>query len=148
MSGTSGAYTVPRTYDSGTLADEFNLLPIAANTWSGVGLNITLPGAGVYRVEAEVRASVAGGGFVSARLFNTTDSVIIAQTNRLVNQLSGATANQGQNTTAPATARVAVDGPTVIRLEAMRGDQAGVQTGASIVSNPGGQTWLSYERIA
>lgn len=148
MSGTSGGYSIPHDYDSTVLADDFDLMPTAVNDWTGVGINVTLPVAGTYRVEAEVRAAVAGGGFVTCRLFNVTDSVAIGQTLRLVEQLNGAAANQGQNNTAPITTRMSVDGPTVVRVEGMRGDATGAQTQAQIVTGAGGQTWMGWERIA
>ncbi|MFF1965446.1 hypothetical protein ACFVW5_17895 [Streptomyces sp. NPDC058232] len=148
MSGTSGGYSVQHDHGSTVLADDFDLMPTAGNAWTGVGINVTLPTAGTYRVEAEVRAAVAGGGFVTCRLFNTTDSVAVSETLRLVEQLNGAVPNQGQNNTAPITTFMTVTGPTVVRVEGMRGDATGAQTQAQIVTGAGGQTWMGWERIA
>ncbi|MFE6549661.1 hypothetical protein ACFVHS_14880 [Streptomyces sp. NPDC057746] len=148
MSGTSGSYNpASHDHDSIVLADDFDLMPTAINVWTGVGINVTLPRAGKYRVEAEVRAAVVGGGFVTARFFNATASQAVPQALRLVNQLNGAQPNQGVNNTAPITAFVTVSGPTVIRVEAMRGDATGAQTAASITSGAAGQTWMGWEQI-
>lgn len=122
-------------------------MPTAVNDWTGVGLNVTLPRAGKYRVEAEVRAAVVGGGFVTARFFNTTASAAVPQALRLVNQLNGVSPGTGANNTAPITAFITVSEPSVIRVEAMRGDAAGTQTSATITSGAAGQTWMGWEQI-
>ncbi|MFJ3274017.1 hypothetical protein [Streptomyces sp. NPDC086776] len=64
-----------------------------------------------------------------------------------MNQLNGVSANTGANNTAPITTFVTVSGPTVIRLEAMRGDATGSQTEASITTGAAGQTWMGWEQI-
>ena len=126
MSGTSGSYnTVSHDHGEDVLPANFDLMTAAVGDWTGVGLNVTLPRAGQYRVEAEVRAAVVGGGFITARFFNTTASSAVGQALRLVNQLNGVSPNQGANNTAPITTFVTVSRPTVIRLEAMRGEACG-----------------------
>ncbi|WP_326813943.1 hypothetical protein [Streptomyces sp. NBC_01763] len=147
MSGTSGGYSVPHETGGDVLPTNFDILPTAQNTWVDTGLSVTLPSAGRYRVEAEARASVAGGGFVTVRLFNVTAAQVIPQTQRLVDQLTGATPTQGDNNTAPCTTWVTAAGPTVIRLEAMRGDPNSDATQAQIVTGQAGQTWMGWERI-
>ena len=104
-----------------------NLQPTASGAWTDTGLQVVLPAAGTYQLDATVRASLAGtlpvNTFVSARLFDVTAGTAITDSEVLVQQinLSSATAvNAGNNVSGPIQVEYAIPGARPILLQGRR----------------------------
>jgi hypothetical protein len=75
----------------------------------------------------------------------------VPQSERLVYQiidLNAGTAQAGGNAEAPISELVTVNGPTTIRLQAVRNDAVGAASIAQIYSDGAGYTSLRFDRIA
>lgn len=118
------------------------------------GLSITLPAAGTYLITADVRGfmnGTAGGGttawWLTAKLFNSTDSADVANSERLI-VLTGQAALPLQNT-CPINMPVTVTASKTLRLYVSRnGNGTPAWTSSSIESNTAGRTNLTYLKTA
>ncbi|NUT52439.1 MAG: hypothetical protein HOV94_34895 [Saccharothrix sp.] len=134
------------------LNTQVNLPPGA---WVNTPLVVTLPVAGTYELDADVRGRLSGtpsfNSFITARLWNDTAGVVVPQSERLIHQIIDANvgdATAGGNVTAPISELIQVTGPTVIRLQARRVDATGTASIAQIYSDGNGYTSLRFDRVA
>jgi hypothetical protein len=122
--------------------------------WTDTPLEIKLPRAGTYELDADVRGRLSGAPplntFVTARLWNVTSGAEVPESTRIVNQvidINPGAAYAGHNQTASIHELIRVAGPTTIRLQA-RGDNAyGAADIAQIRSDGQGYTTLRYSRV-
>ncbi|WNI20278.1 hypothetical protein [Actinacidiphila sp. ITFR-21] len=144
-------------HGSAALAGSLNLTPTASGAWTSTTLQITLPAAGTYQLDAAVRASLLTGSpadhFISARLYDETAGTPVPHSTVMVLQLSPPNAAANGNThttgTAPIAVEYSVTGPATIRLQGARTVVAGTGTqSASITTDANGGTTLRYRRIA
>jgi hypothetical protein len=137
------------------LQTNLNLQPTASGTWADSSLQVTLPQAGTYDLDLDVRGQLSGlppvNAFIVARLWNVTSSAALPQSERLVNQiidLNAGDAATGNNATAPISERIRVNQPTTIRLQAKRVNAVGTTVEAAIFSDANGYTSFRYERVS
>lgn len=128
---------------------------LPSGAWTNTPLTVTLPRAGTYELDADVRGRIAGdpptNTYITARLWNDTSGTAVPESERLVNQvidLNAGNAQTGSNHTSPISELIRVNGPTTIRLQAQRIDAVGTAVVAQIYSDGHGYTSLRFERIA
>ncbi|WP_434447565.1 hypothetical protein [Lentzea sp. E54] len=128
---------------------------LPAGAWTDTPLEVKLPRAGVYALDADVRGRLSGipsvNTYISARLWNDTSDTVVPDSERLVNQIidhNTGDALTGSNQTAPISELIRVNGPTTIRLQARRVDAVGSATVAQIYSDGAGHTSLRFERVS
>lgn len=124
---------------------------VPSDRWVPV-LNISLPGPGVYEVEANVRGGLAGtpriSAFIIARLWDTTSGTIVEGSERLVVQLVDLNSDEpiSHNQTTPISELVRASRPTNIQLQAILVDGAGTPSTSAILSNYHGRTSIFYHQ--
>ena len=128
---------------------------LPAGAWTNTPLEVTLPRAGTYELDADVRGRLSGipavNTYMTARLWNVTTGAAVPESERLVNQiidLNQGDAGTGSNQTAPISELIKVNGPTTIRLQAQRIDAVGAASVAQVYSDGHGYTSLRYERVS
>lgn len=123
-------------------------LNAANGTYQDTGLSVNLPSKGTYRICSDVRGqiafSVGANGFITAKLYNSTDSADVANSERLI--VFGQLVVSIYVSTAPLSIDIPVNGPKTIKLYAKR-DGATTWTTSLIASDANGRTNLGYERI-
>lgn len=158
MTGTASSYAAPPVHGFAVLPGTQDLQPEPIDTWIDTALEVTLPEAGTYHLDASVHGTVDGtsevNGSLVARLFDVTAGVMVPNSATVVRQVSArvnppaTTVYTGGNQNAPIVVEYAVTGPTVIRLQALRNGIAGVEpTSALIISDEGGATTLRYTKV-
>jgi hypothetical protein len=133
-----------------------DLQPTASGTWVGTGLQVTLPKAGTYALDLDVRARLQGvppvNTYMVARLRNVTSGTVVPNSERILSQLIDTTATGAgtiaKNTTSPISERITVTGPTTIQLQAQRTNASGASTIAAIWSDDAGRTSFRFDRIS
>lgn len=122
--------------------------------WTDTPLQVVLPRAGTYDLDADVRGRLAGtpelNTYIMARLWDATSGAAVPQSERLVYQvidLNAGAAQVGGNQTAPIDELIRVNGPTTIRLQARHNDAVGAALVAQIYSDGQGYTSLRYDRV-
>ncbi|MFE3032928.1 hypothetical protein ACFXKY_14950 [Streptomyces canus] len=135
-----------------------DLTDTASGTWVNTGLQVTLPVAGTYHLDANVRAvlTVADGTnvWIGARLFDVTAGAVVPDSEVLVQQIdlhvSTATPaiTQGVNQHAPILVPYAVPGSRLVRLQAVKVYTGPAPAVARVQSDGTGRTTLRYERVA
>ncbi|MFJ1528292.1 hypothetical protein ACIOFV_07665 [Streptomyces mirabilis] len=138
------------------LAAILDLQPTASGTWNDSGLQVTLPVAGTYEVDASVRAALSGTSpvntFISARLWDVTAGAVVPGSEVILNQISltpvAPAITSGLNVTGPIQVEYDVPGARVVRLQGRRVNATGASIGASILANTDGRTTLRFKRIA
>jgi len=116
-------------------------------TYADTGLSITLPSAGTYLITGTVRGAIQGttaNAFIVAKLYNSTDSADISNSETLV--IFQATANTLAQNSVAMTALVTVAASKTIKLYAFRSG-GGTYAFSHISSNSNGRTRLQYEKI-
>lgn len=121
-----------------------------AGTYQDTGLSVTLPSAGTFQVDADIRAALVGNAgilwWIHAKLYNSTDSADVANSETLV-VLTGTTNLHLQNT-AHISMTVTVAASKTIKLYAARnGSDSPSWTGSSIASDSNGRTRMRYAKI-
>lgn len=131
------------------------IVDLPPGVWTNTPLEVTLPRAGTYELDADVRGRLSGqpqvNTFITARLWNGTSGSAVPESERLVNQvidLNAGNVETGSNHTAPISELIRVSGPTKIRLQAQRIDAVGAASVAQIYSDGYGYTSLRYERVS
>jgi hypothetical protein len=158
MTGTAGSYAAPPVHGFAVLSGTQDLQPEPVGTWIDTALEVTLPEAGTYQLDANVHAAVSGvsevNGAVLACLLDVTAGVIVPNSSTCVHQVSArldpdtATLTTGGNQNAPISIEYTVTGPTVIRLQVQRNGIAGVEpTETRIFSDGAGATTLRYLKV-
>ena len=153
MAGTSGSISL-RGSGLAVLPAAVDLQPSASGVWVDTGVSVSLPTAGLYELDATVRAvlSAAAGTntWVRAHLYDVTAGADVPNSEVLVHQLIttvGTGPMDGGSDSAPILVPYAVTGPSVIRLEAARHNSFGASTVATVASGPAGRTTLRWRRI-
>ncbi|MCC9686865.1 hypothetical protein [Streptomyces sp. MNU103] len=153
MSGTTGSIAL-RGSGLAVLTATVDLQPSASGVWVDSGLTVALPSAGLYELDATVRAGLnADEGtntWTRAHLYDVTAGADVPDSEVLVHQLittAGTGPVNGGHGSAPILVTYAVAGPTVIRLEAARHTSYGVTTAATLATGPAGRTTLRWRRI-
>ncbi|MFD3486374.1 hypothetical protein [Streptomyces sp. NPDC058665] len=128
---------------------------LPAGIWTSTPLEVTLPRAGTYELDADVRGRLSGvppiNTFITARLWNVTSGTAVPESERLVNQIIDSNtgdAETGSNQTAPISELIKVKKPTKIRLQAQRTDATGTATVGQIYSDVNGFTSLRFQRVS
>ncbi|MER7506401.1 hypothetical protein AB0L05_29660 [Nonomuraea pusilla] len=150
------AWPWPQPSDIAYLPSYLDLQVAPSGAWRDSRLEVTLPRAGTYALDLDVRSRLSGltpvNSFIVARLWNVTDGTSVPDSERLLNQIIdlGGTGGRliGQNTTVPISERITVKGPTTIRLQARRDNTAGASNTAGIISDLQGRTSFRYVRIS
>ncbi|RAG85026.1 hypothetical protein DN069_13785 [Streptacidiphilus pinicola] len=131
-----------------------NLPAGAPGGWTDTPLEVTLPRAGTYELDADVRGRLIGNApfnsYIVARLWDATSGAEVPQSERLVYQIiDNRTDNalDGGNATAPISELIKVTGPTTIRLQAEAVNSYGAASTSQIYSDSVGYTALSYDRV-
>lgn len=125
-----------------------------SGAWVGL-LAVTLPQPGTYILDANVHGRLWGrppvNALIQARLWNVTTNALVSGSTRTVDHLADQNRENhqiGQRATAPISEEITVGGPTTIRLEATRINQAGASTFADIISGErAGWTTLRATRV-
>lgn len=133
-----------------------DLQPTASGTWVDTGLQVTLPKAGTYALDLDVRARLQGvppvNTFMVGRLWNVDAAAALPNSERILSQLIDTTATGAgiiaKNTTSPISEYITVTAPTTIRLQAQRTNASGASTIAAIWSDGAGRTSFRYDRIS
>jgi hypothetical protein len=153
VTGTAGSLTI-RGSGFAVLQAPVDLQPTASGVWVDSGLSVALPAAGLYELDATVRAGLnADAGtntWIRAHLFDVTAGADVPDSEVLVHQLittAGTGPMNGGNDSAPILVMYTVPGPTTIRLEAARHDSVGASTAATLPAGPAGRTTLRWSRI-
>lgn len=139
----------------GTDGAAVNLLAAGAGVFVPLpGVQVTLPAAGRYLLQADVRAAVGGepplNAHVVARLFNVTTGAELPGSRRMVVQANVQESGPdfAEQTTAPITDLVVVTAATTIRVEAALLVTSGVVTVSNANSSAtNGRSILTYERV-
>ncbi|MDH6108015.1 hypothetical protein P3T36_007810 [Kitasatospora sp. MAP12-15] len=141
----------PPTYGIQHLNTQVDLPP---GTWTDTPLEVVLPRAGTYELDANVRGRLSGvpplNTYITARLWDVNSGTAVPQSERLVHQIidyNAGNAEAGGNETAPISEQIRVNGPAIIRLQGLRTDALGAATIAQIYSDNSGYTSLRYERV-
>jgi hypothetical protein len=121
---------------------------LPAGAWTDTPLEVSLPQAGTYELDADVRGRLQGTSplntYITARLWNVTSNRQVAHSERLVYQLINIT---GGNQTAPISELITVNRPTTIQLQAQDINATGTASIAQIYSDYHGYTTLRFVRI-
>lgn len=133
-----------------------DLQPTASGTWVDTGLQVTLPKAGTYALDLDVRARLQGvppvNTYMVARLRNVTAGTVVPNSERILSQLIDTTATGAgtiaKNTTSPISEHIIVTGPTTIQLQAQRVNAGGASTIAAIWNDNAGRTSFRFDRIS
>lgn len=151
----SSAFAAPATYadvgGNAYLNTQVNLPP---GVWTDTPLQVVLPSAGTYELDANVRGRLAGSPllntYITARLWDASTGTALPQSERIVYQIidiNPGTAQTGGNATAPISELISVGEPTTIELQARHIDAVGTADIAQIYSDDQGYTSLRFERI-
>jgi len=127
---------------------------LPAGVWTDIPVQVVLPRAGTYELDANVRGRLSGtpaiNTYITARLWDVTTGAEVPQSERLVYQmidLNTGAAEAGGNGTAPISELIRVNGPTTIRIQAVHYDAVGGASIAQIYSDGYGYTSLRYDRV-
>ena len=127
---------------------------LPAGVWTDVPVQVVLPRAGTYELDANVRGRLSGvpsvNTYITARLWDVTAGAEVPQSERLVYQIidgNAGDAQAGGNATAPISELIRVTGPTTIGLQATDTNAVGAASIAQIYSDGYGYTSLRYDRV-
>ena len=127
---------------------------LPAGAWTDIPVQVVLPRAGTYDLDADVRGRLSGvpsvNAYITARLWDVSTGAAVPQSERLVYQmidLNTGAAEAGGNGTAPISELIRVNGPTTIRIQAVHYDAVGGASIAQIYSDTVGYTSLRYDRV-
>ncbi|MDX2813439.1 hypothetical protein PV410_12880 [Streptomyces sp. PA03-5A] len=157
MTGTGAAYARPSETGLAVLAGNLNLQPTASGTWTNTVLEVDLPSAGTYNLDAVVRGNLSGvtpvNTWITARLFDVTAGAVVPNTETMVYQVgvtvsAPSSITDGGNQGGVIATRYVTTGPRTIRLQAQRTNSVGASTVAAIHSDGTGRTTLRYARVA
>jgi hypothetical protein len=137
---------------SGSISSEsvlsagFNLTG-ADGVFQDTGLSVTLPSAGTYLVEADVRGDLlitAGGAYIRAYFYNSTDASIVSDSHTICTYAG--TINQYFFATTKITKLITVSSSKTIKLYASRNGVATYSL-SNISSDANGYTRMHYVKI-
>lgn len=135
-----------------------DLQPTASGAWTNTGLQLTLPTAGTYHLDANVRAnlSVTDGtnAWIGARLWDVTVGALVPGSEVLVYQLSTSVSpattvvTQGGNQNGAILVPYTVPASRLVRLQVMRIYSGPSPTVARVLSDGNSRTTLRYDRVS
>lgn len=135
-----------------TMQGFVNLPP---GTWTDMPLQVRLPYAGTYEIDANVRGRLQGtpplNTYIIGRLWNVTSGAQVPGSERNVYQIvdyNPASQPVGGNQTAPDSELITVTRPTTIQLQAEDVNAIGTAAVAQIGSDDSGYTTLRYVRVS
>ncbi|MGH3388205.1 MAG: hypothetical protein ACRDOO_04940 [Actinomadura sp.] len=148
-------YQLPMNSGISYLPARVDLQNVPSGTWVNTGLQVTLPTAGTYALDLNVRTRLNGvppfNVFIVGRLWNVTAGSALPNSERILHQIAdhtGQGAGQiGNNRTAPISERITVTGPTTIRLDVQRNDANGRSNAAAVWIDANGRTSFRFNRI-
>jgi len=158
VSGTP-AWTAPLTATNGSAALASSYSSVTTS-FTNVGLSITLPAAGTYLLIANVRSqfnlygSAGNSSFMSAQLYDSTNSNVVANTLTLLSYIALQTTVSSGNATYAigcfpvGPAMYTVSGAATINVQARYTNSAGTMGSQTIPSDSNGLTTLSYFRLS
>jgi len=127
---------------------------LPAGVWTNIPVQVVLPRAGTYELDADVRGRLSGtpavNTYITARLWDASTGAAVPQSARLVYQIidtNPGNAQAGGNATAPISELIHVSGPTTISLQATDTNAVGAASIAQIYSDGYGYTSLRYDRV-
>lgn len=127
---------------------------LPAGMWTNIPVEVVLPRAGTYDINADVRGRLSGSPalntYITARLWDASTGAAVPQSERLINQiidLNPGAALVGGNATAPISEQIRVSGPTTISLQATHVDAVGAASIAQIYSDGAGYTSMRFDRV-
>jgi hypothetical protein len=164
----AAAGTVAATQSSGNAAPAAPAAPAASGiatlqgfvdlppgTWTNIPLQVRLPYAGTYEIDADVRGRLQGtpplNTYIIGRLWNVTSGAQVPDSERTVYQVindNPASEPVGGNQTAPVSELISVTRPTTIQLQAQDVNGAGTASIAQVASDDSGYTTLRYVRVS
>ena len=123
-------------------------LTAPAGTYEDIGLSITLPAKGTYKIfgniVSELSMSAGSSAYISTRLYNSTDAANVADSERWGTYL---TFLGGAKTSHPVDIIITVTASKVIRLHVKRDGTYTTLTLSQIPSNSNGRTVLGYIKL-
>ncbi|MDP4501065.1 hypothetical protein [Nonomuraea turcica] len=135
-----------------------DLAGTGTGVWVNTGLQLTLPVAGTYHLDASVRsvlnATDGTNAWIGARLFDVTAGAVVPDSEVLVQQIDTAVSPAttvvtiGTNQNAPILIPYAVPGSRLVRLQVVKHFSGPAPSVARVQSDGNGRTTLRYERIA
>jgi hypothetical protein len=150
----NAAPPVPVQVPESGIATLHQTVNLPAGTWTSTPLEVRLPHAGTYAIDANVRGRLQGtpslNTFITARLWNVTAKAEVPYSDRVVYQLIDLNTESsaiGGNQTAPISELVRVDRPTTIDLQAENVSGIGTTAIAQVASDANGYTTLRYVRV-
>lgn len=130
------------------LASNFNITG-ADGVYQDTGLSITLPSAGTYFIYGNIRAallfSVGSYGYIKGKLYNSTDSADVANSERMIGYEGEA--NIPFYNSAPLSMSISVSAAKTIKLYVARA-YATTWTTSMIYSDSNGRTNLGYIQLS
>jgi hypothetical protein len=164
----AAAGTVAATQGSGNAAPATPAAPAASgiatmqgfvdlppSTWTNIPLQVRLPYAGTYEIDADVRGRLQGtpplNTYIIGRLWNVTSGAQVPDSQRTVYQVlndNPASGPVGGNQTAPVSELITVTRPTTIQLQAQEVNGTGTAAIAQVASDDSGYTTLRYVRVS
>ncbi|MFI2434636.1 hypothetical protein [Streptomyces sp. NPDC018693] len=134
-----------------------DLTATGTGVWVNTGLQVTLPVAGTYHLDANVRgvlnATDGTNCWIGARLWDVTAGALVPDSEVLVQQiaLSVSTAtpvvNQAENQHAPILVPYTIPGSRLVRLQIVKHYSGPNPSAARVQSDANGRTTLRWERI-
>lgn len=125
--------------------------------WTNTGLQLTLPSAGRYHLDANVRANLTAAdgvnAWIGARLFDVTAGVVVPDSEVLVYQIAttvspaATVVSQAGNQNATILVPYAVTASRVVRLQAARHVSGGNTSTARVLSDISSRTTLRFQRV-
>ncbi|MER6367440.1 hypothetical protein ABT255_03505 [Streptomyces mirabilis] len=155
MTGTGASMRLTE-HGFAVLPAPLDLQPTASGAWTDTGLQVALPAAGTYQLDATVRAALAATSpcnvYISARLFDVTAGAVVPDSEVIIHQInlsaSAGVVNGGLNVSGPIQIEYVTAGPRTVRVQAKRVNATGVSITAQILYNADGRTTLRFTRIA
>jgi hypothetical protein len=153
-SGNAAPATLAAAAASG-IATMQGFVDLPPSTWTNIPLQVHLPYAGTYEIDADVRGRLQGtpplNTYIVGRLWNVTSGAQVPDSQRTVYQVMNdnpASEPVGGNQTAPVSELITVTRPTTIQLQAQEVNGAGTAAIAQVASDDSGYTTLRYVRVS
>ncbi|MDQ0376483.1 hypothetical protein [Amycolatopsis thermophila] len=160
MSGTAGSIAppVPAPVRGNAVLTALTDVGSRPGVWVDCPLQVTLPEAGTYELDGNLRSYVEGTSpastYIVGRLFDVTAGVVVPNSETFINQQSvtvsptSTSIRIGANMSAPLVVDYAVTKPTVLRLQVKFTDGYSTVVGAHMTSDANGRTLLRFRKVA
>jgi hypothetical protein len=147
---TGTSHPAPSDFAPGTgLSVLHEIINLPANgAWTSTPLQVRLPAAGTYTIDANVRGRLQGAApldtWITARLWNATTRTPVPDSERLIYQVIDTSQFGGGNQTASISELVTATRPETIELQAQNGNTGTPASTAQIYSDGNGYTSMRY----